>query len=109
LNFHFSVLYFPYQFGLELQVVDKRSRAPPPQAPPAFNPVGAPYGQSIAGPPSFNHHSGSSDGHMSSQKQDSGNSMEFFIPKDQVGAVIGKGAQGLRDIRQETVSAYDGV
>ena len=78
--------------------MDKRSRALPPQAPPAYSSMGAPYGLSLVGPPTPNTHSGEP------KKQDNGNSIEFYIPKDQAGAVIGKGGQGLRDIRQETVS-----
>jgi rRNA processing protein Krr1/Pno1 len=33
---------------------------------------------------------------------DTGNKLEFFIPKDKAGGVIGKGGQILRDLQTET-------
>lgn len=78
------------QFGLELQVVDKRSSQ---QSAPMFSPPNAGYHK-----PAAIRHEPSAGRH----KVDDGNSIEFLIPKEQAGAVIGKGGVGLRDIRQET-------
>ena len=89
-------------------IVDKR--APPPQAPILNSP---PVSQTSMPPASLSYSRGEgSSSLIQAQAQhvagggsnNSGNSIEFLIPKEKVGAVIGKGGQGLREIRQETVS-----
>jgi hypothetical protein len=100
------------QFGLELQVVDKRGRAPAPQAPSMFAPAMGPgQQQQQAGfpPPSSSLSLPLPPQQGAGVLGDSAHTMEFLLPKEQAGAVIGKGGQGLRDIRQETVSSVQFV
>ena len=83
-------------------MVDKRARAPAPQSmpPPQFSVQGHAQAGGI-GPTGFPHGGSTGAGEGGS----SSNTLEFLVPKEQAGAVIGKGGQGLRDIRQETVSS----
>jgi hypothetical protein len=79
------------QLGLDLQVIDTRPQMPPVGFPsneyPHHAHVGGPSPHSPGGP------TGTQDGYRK---------LEFFIPRETVGGIIGRGGQGLRDLMHET-------
>lgn len=93
------------QFGLEMQILDKRS-TPKPQTPHYYPrshsmssshmPVSRADGSHSLTHAQAQHVAGGASGYSTMK------TLDFLIQKDQAGALIGKGGQGLRDIRQET-------
>jgi hypothetical protein len=88
------------QFGLDLQVLDSRPQMPPIGFPPGD--YHHPHASSASS------HGGGGLSHSLSTASlggggpDGSRKLEFYIPRETVGGLIGRGGQGLRDLMHET-------